>query len=292
MKSLIAITLLLTVAADLHGQKPKIFVDRDGNKQVYDASSGWTFSEKSGESTHKSPTELDAFCSDLERPTIRLALKDTLEELRQFCERWKEVQPKNEIEQVSFLQLITRLLFVSPASSDFERYRGMELKTASDSTTYDAIILPNDIGYEPTCEIEEQNRHDDGMLYTYRCSIQTPSFPDAVSLKERLIESLNGLNLGEDQVREHGLSITARNADLCAPTGECLEAHTFVSARQDYKFLQAEANPILTRDAREQVMALKYGRNAPIDGISDKAANVMFEVISVGPMKTGRVAHP
>ena len=91
--------------------------------------------------------------------------------------------------------------------------------------------------------------------------------------------------MGEDEVREHGLSANARNSGYCAPTGECLEGNVYVSATQDYKFFQIEANPILTRNVMAQIAAMKYGKDAPIDGISDKAANVSFEVFSVGPLK-------
>ncbi|MDQ2835298.1 MAG: hypothetical protein M3Y50_16455 [Acidobacteriota bacterium] len=251
-------------------------------------SAGWTVTDKSGKvAAHTSATELTLLCSRLDEPTFFSMFKDDQwTAMTETCDDWAQLQPNTQIEKVTFPFLITRLLRVAPPSSDFNRYRGLELKTTADLTVYDATLLPNDIAYEPACTIEKQNRgHTDGMLYIYRCMIETSSFPEAVALKSRLIQSLKKLSLDEDQVREHGLSVNARQESMCAPTGECLEGDVFASVTKDYKFLQIDANPDLTRSALAEAQAMQYGHDTPISGISQNSGSVLFEVYSVGPLK-------
>jgi hypothetical protein len=291
MKLSVAGSICLFSCLTMFGQQPqtrKTSLDSQGNSEVIDITTGVTDTQKDGKVIqHISAADLTQFCGELDDPVIFNNLKHDSgwAASSSLCDDWGELQAKTRIERVSFLLLISRLLLIAPPSSDFARYRGMELKTALDSTTYDAVILPSDIGYDANCDVEEENRYAEGMMYIYRCSIKTSSFSEAIALKERLVQSLKKLDLGEDEVREHGLSASARDAGFCAPTGECMEGNVYDSATKDYKFFQIEANPILTRNVMAQIGAMKYGRNAPIDGISDKAANVSFEVYSVGPLK-------
>ncbi|HEY4380205.1 MAG TPA: hypothetical protein VGN01_07660 [Acidobacteriaceae bacterium] len=297
MKCFVTGSVCLFCCLAMFGQQPqtsKTTVDSQGNKEVIDITTGVTDTDKAGKVIqHISAADLTQMCAKLDdrewlndfKAVDNGDGKGAWAAMTALCDDWGELQPRTHIERLPFTLLVSRLLLISPIASDFARYRGMELKTAPDATTYDAVILPRDLGYDANCDIEEQNRHIEGMMYTYRCSIKTPSFPEAIALKERLVQSLKKLDLGEDEVREHGLSAHAQNSGYCAPSGECLEGNVYVSATKDYKFFQIEANPILTRNVMAQIGAMKYGKDAPIDGISDKAASVSFEVFSVGPLK-------
>lgn len=289
MKRLVAGSILMFGSLGLVGQQQqtKTHVDSEGNKEVINSTTGWTETEKNGKVTHMSVADITTLCSDLDDPLVLAALRNTVERAvtSELCDEWGELQPKTLIERMPFAQLMARLVIIAPHSSTLARYRGMELKSGTDSTTYDAIILPNDIGYDASCTVEEENRHEEGMLYTYECSIKTPSFPAALQLRDRLVQALSNLHLPEDEVREHGLAAYARGDGYCAPSGECLEGHIYVTAMKDWKIVQIDANPDFTRNTFAEINAMKSGRHAPIDGIAADSGNLSFQVLSVGPSK-------
>ncbi|WP_260740100.1 hypothetical protein [Tunturiibacter lichenicola] len=294
MKRLVAFAVLMFGSLGLVGQQQtKTTVDSEGNKGVMDTTTGWTVTAKGGKVTHMSVADITSVCNDLDDPLALAAFRNTVEwaVTSDLCENWGELQPKTRIEQVPFLRLITRLLLVTPPSTDFARYRGLELKSGAESKTYDAIIVPNDLGHDASCTIEEESRNTEGMLYTYQCSMKTSSFPDAIRLKDHLVLLLKSLDLDEDQVREHGLSAHARSVGYCAPSGECLEDHIYVTAKKDWKILQIEATPTLTRDPMADLSTMQYGHHSAIIGIASDSADVSFQIMSVGPNKAASVGH-
>jgi hypothetical protein len=194
------------------------------------------------------------------------------------------LQPHTQIEKVSFSRLIARLLEFSAPYTDFARYRGLELKSSGESTIYDAAIVPDDLGTNVSCTIEEENRAREGMLYTYQCSIKASSYVGAVALRDRLVSDLRDLHLTEDEIREHGLAADARNAGKCAPSGECAMAHDYVAEpNEEGKTLAIGAEPDFTRDPASELAAQTYGHDSPITGIAFDSATVFFAVYSVGP---------
>lgn len=287
-QTIIAVLLVFGFkAVGMRGQTAKTSVDAEGNREVIDARTGITVTDKNGKTTHLSANALNSFCSSLEDPAVLAALRKEpgWYAQSQTCEEWAEVQPRTTIEHLAFPALIERLLIVTPPSTTFARYRGMELDAGSESNKYDSTLLPAATPYPPTCNIEATNRGPaDGMMYQYRCELKTRSYGDAIALKKSLLESIKPLHLQEDEVREHGLSTTARQMGMCAPEGPCLEADVYASATVDFKFLQIEANPVLTRNALAQARAMQGGREAPVAGMSDKEGSVTFEVFSVGPL--------
>lgn len=293
MKSITACLILLFASTGLIGQRQqtKTRVDSEGNKEVIDSTNGWTVTEKSGKVIHQSAAEMNDFCSEVDDPGGLLVVEQkagrNAEEnlaVRQVCDDWGAVQSKTHVEKMTFSQLMTRLLVIAPPSTSFARYRGMELKAEPDSTTYDATILPNDLGLDATCTIEEEDRHKEGMLYTYECSVKTSSFPAALDLKNRLVASLNSLHLTEeDEVREHGLAANARALGYCAPDGECMEGHIYVTAMRDWKTVQIDPNPILTSNNLAAIITKGACSTACINGIASDSADLTFQILSVGP---------
>jgi hypothetical protein len=150
---------------------------------------------------------------------------------------------------------------------------------------YDAIIVPNDLGYDVSCTIEEENRQTKGMLYTYHCSAKTPSFDAAIKLRDRLVQGLSDLHFKEDEVREHGLAADARDKGVCAPSGECLFQHVYATATRDWKFLQIEADPSFTVTVMAAVMAKSKGIPPTITGIDNNSGRFSFDILSVGPQE-------
>jgi hypothetical protein len=293
IKYLVASSILMFGSLGMIGQQQqaKTFVEKDGTKEVLDSTTGWTETEKNGKVTHVSVADMTSLCSEFDKSDrILLAVlrqnPGGLVMTSEICDMWAELQPKTQIERMPFSQLMTRLLSIAPPSSSFARYRGMELESGTDSTTYDAVILPSDIGYDASCKVEAENRHEEGMMYTYECSVKTPSFPAALQLRDRLVQTLSGLHLTEeDEVREHGLAANSRTLGYCAPNGECMEGHIYVSAMKDWKIVQIEPNPVFTRDTLSEIAATKAGRHAPINGIAANEANLSFRIVSVGPNK-------
>jgi len=282
---MMSITLLFEPGMLGQQQQTKTWIDNDGVKQVLDSVNGYTATGKNGKLIeHQSPAEVTTSC-DLNKASTIFVLRDNVG-MKVFCDEWGELHPNVKIERVPFAELILRLVSFTSPSTSFARYRGMELSSGTESKTYDATILPNDIGNDASCTIKEENRHEEGMIYTYECSIKTPSFLAALQLKDRLVQALSNLHLSEDEIREHGLATTARQDGMCAPSGECLEEHTYVTTRADWKFVQIDANPILERNALAEIRAMKTGTHAPFIDIATDAGDLSFEVFSVGPRKT------
>jgi hypothetical protein len=266
-------------------QQSKTIIGGDGSKWVLDTTTGWTETGKNGKTIFiESAGNLIELCKQMDDFSA-FANGEDGDALKFACDEWAKLQPKTQIETVPFSRLVTRLLLLTPPSTDFARYRGMYLKSNGDSRTFDAAIVPDDLGYKTSCMIEEDNRHAKGMLYTYRCAITTASFPDAINLENHLIKLLGGLSLSEDEIREHGLAVNARGDGMCAPTGECLEEHVYATVMQDWKSLQIDANPAFTQNAMAEHLATEHGQHAAINGIDADSGNVSFRIFSVGPNK-------
>jgi hypothetical protein len=260
IKYLVASSILMFGSVGMIGQQQqtKTFVEKDGTKEVLDSTTGWTETEKNGKVTHVTVADMTSLCGKIDNSDrILLALLKQnpggLAMTSEICDEWGEVLPKTQIERVPFSQLMIRLVSVAPPFSTFARYRGMELKSETDSKTYDAIILPNDIDYPATCTVGEENRHEKGMLYVYECLVKTTSFSAALQLKDRLVQALSSLHLTEDEVFEHGLSSNARGLGYCAPSGECMHEHNYESVAKDWKLVQIEPNPDFTRDTLSEI---------------------------------------
>ena len=204
--------------------------------------------------------------------------------LKAICEKWQAEQPRTKVERLPFHSLVRRLLLETPASTDFARYRGMQLKSDGTSTTYDAIILPADVLDDLACTIKQEDRQE-GEMYTYECFGHTSSFAVSVQLRDKLVQSLSDLRLVEDEVREHGLSSHARSEGMCAPNGDCLEQHEYASALTDGKLLQIDANPSLTQTVGAIARAKRDGSEAPVSGSDPKDGVFAFEIFSFGPPK-------
>src|SRR5215472_16531610 len=278
-----SVLLLVTLAA-VAQQQSRVFADDEGNKTIFDVNTGWKTIEKNGATATFSVTEVTEVCDYNER--FWKADQPDDRTIAFLCDEWWKLQPQNKVEQVPFATLVRRLLLQTRESTNFVRYRGMELKSTKDSTIYDAAIIPNDIGSDMSCTIEEENRHELGMMYSYRCEIKTTSFPAALQLQNKMVLQLKEFNLKEDEVREHGLGAYAREIGVCAPTGECLEQHVFATTMQSWKMLQIAANPILVANTIAELQAGQNGKHAPAAGIATDKGIVSFEIFSVGPRKT------
>jgi hypothetical protein len=237
--------LVLAVSSIPTQQQSKTFVDSAGNKTIMNVKTGLTVIDKDGKTAEFSVADVNNMCDE------RLLGAPEDHAMALACDEWWKLEPKNEIERVPFQSLVQRLLLDTRPSTTFVRYRGMELRTTQDSTIYDAVILPSDVGRDVSCSIEEEDRKDLGMLYAYRCTIKTESFPAAIALKERLAQTVKGLGLKEDEVREHGLAVHAKEVTPCAPGGECLFQNVYATTVTNWKSMQIEA------DTMAEVMALQ-----------------------------------
>ena len=271
--------LVSAISLSMAQQQSKTIEDAAGNKTIMNVQTGWTVIMKDGGKDQTSAKDVNAICTDGER----LGLTGSAENqtMRFLCDEWWKLQPKTEIERLSFRSLVQRLLVETRPSTNFVRYRGMELKTSDGSKTYDAAIVPSDVGRDVSCSVEEEDRAAEGMLYTYQCTIKTNSFPAAVQLKEQLVQAIRGLDLKEDQVREHGLAAHAKESGHCAPDGECLEQNVYASTMTGWKNLQIEADPVFTHNTVSELML----HHAVVSGIANDAGTVSFQMFSVGPGK-------
>ena len=281
----VAAVMILAARPVVSQQRTRTVVNSDGSREVLDVAAGWTEIDKSGKSTNLPAADLTKVCRDLDELPF-LAEEAQNGGIKVACEIWGELQPKTQIEKVPLSRLVTRLLLLTPDSTDFARYRGIQLTSDGDKTTYDATIRPNDVGQDTSCTVEESNHYDKGMYYTYECIVKTSSFPDAVLLKNQMVHDLAFLRLTEDEIAEHGLAAFAKGKNICAPSGECLYAHIFVSAYKDSKSLRINATPDFTMDAGNRALALQIG-HALISGISGNSATVSLQIISAGPPKAG-----
>jgi hypothetical protein len=270
----------LAVSSTLAQQQSKTIWDSAGNKTIMDVKTGWTLIMKDGKTEKTAAADVDKTCEGGEKwgffdePGNRA--------MAILCDEWWKLQPKTEIERVPFQSLVQRLLLYTRTSATFVRYRGMELKSSNDSTTYDAVIVPSDVGSNVSCVINEEDRSPHGMLYIYDCTIKTDSFPAAIQLKERLEQNAKALGLKEDEVREHGLAAHAKEEFPCAPGGECLEQNVYATVIKDWKNLQIQADPVFTSNVIAEAMASEHGGHAAISGIASNEGTVSFQIFSVG----------
>jgi hypothetical protein len=267
-------------------QGRKTITNPDGSKDVFDNSTGWTETDKNGKVTNLSPAELASLCGDTLKTLIEFHLEG-VEGTRVACDKWAQLQPRTQIEEVSFSILMRRLIEFSPPVTDFARYRGTELRSqtqdAIQSAVYDATIVPNDVGGDTSCTILQAHNASGGALYKYACSIKTASYPEPVTLEKTLVQLLNGLGLIEDQIVEHGLAVQDKENNECAPTGECAHSHMFESAIKDNKTVKVEAQPNFVRNAvLEAQMWLATGRHNFVERIAPDSAAVEFSVSLYG----------
>jgi hypothetical protein len=94
---------------------------------------------------------------------------------------------------VTLSQLVARLLFVSPAGTGFERYRGMKIHSDGDSTVFDAKMVPQGLGNKVSCVILDNDKTRTAGSASYQCKIPATSYPTAVELEKTLVTGLNGL---------------------------------------------------------------------------------------------------
>jgi hypothetical protein len=273
--------LMPVVSSMLAQQQSKTIVDSAGNKVIMDVNTGWTQIMKDGQTDKTSAVDANNTCETSEKYGLLNQPKDRAFAL--LCDEWWRLQPKTEIERVPFQSLVRRLLLESRASTTFVRYRGMDLRAAPKSTTYDATIVPSDIGRDVSCSIEEEDRDSLGMMYTYECTIKTDSFPAAIALKDRMVQTVKALGLKEDEIREHGLAVHAKEVAPCAPGGECLFQNVYASTETNWKNMQIMADPVFTRNTMAEVMALQNGGHAGVSGIASDEGTVSFQIFSVGP---------
>jgi hypothetical protein len=265
-------------------QARRAFVNPDGSKEVFDPSTGWTETDTHGKTTNMSAVDLTSTCDDL--PTaIKFHMKET-ESLRIVCDVWADLQPRTQIEQVSFSSLVSRLVEISPPQTDFARYRGEELKSQAQQTLYDATIIPDDVGGHASCTVL-QAPFPKGALYKYACFIKTSSYSDAIALERTLVQRLDSLQLTEDQIKEHGLVLEDEGNNECAPTGECAHSHIFVSALKDGKIVDIEAVPDFVRNntLADLQMFVATGRHNPPDHVKPDSGSVEFAVYSHGVLQ-------
>jgi hypothetical protein len=275
--------LVLAISSAMAQQQSQTIEDAAGNKTIMNVQTGWTVIMKDGGKDQTSAKDVNTMCEDGERLGVSESPEN--QTVRFLCDEWWKLQPKTEVEHVPFQSLVQRLLLDTRPSTTFVRYRGLDLKTTHESTTYDAAIVPSDVGRDISCSIEEEDRNAQGMLYTYQCTIKTNSFPAAIQLKEKLVQAVRELGLKEDEVREHGLAAHAKESGPCTPEEECLEQNVYASVMMNWKNLQIEADPVFTRNTVAEVMAREHGGHAAISGIANDAATVSFQIFSVGPRK-------
>lgn len=225
-----------------------------------------------------SAADLTSLCNSLE--TAAEYHQKDFDSARPTCELWAELQPRTKVEEVPFERLMIRLVDVSPTDTDFARYRGTELKSGAQGKLFDATIIPNDVGKDVACTVLQAHLGDD-ELYKYECSINTTSYPVAVQLEDKLVSSLGGLGLVEDQISEHG-SVVKDNADNeCAPTGECTHTHMYVSAIKDGKIVDIEAHPTFIRNGAADIeMLMTTGHHNFVEGVASDSGTVTFSVYS------------
>jgi hypothetical protein len=274
--------VLVLLAAGLPGraqQHSKSWVDTDGTRYTLDTQSGLNEVEKNGRMKVVSDaSDVKGLCVEIDKQSD---LGPNLRPFRTLCENWAELQPKTKIEQVPFSTLIARLVMISPPSSDFGRYRGLELKSDLRSTTYDAAIVPDDLGENIYCTVLETRSSPRHMGYIYQCSMKTDSYPSAIAIKNRLVLLLSSLHLSEDQVTEHGLVMSDKENNECAPTGECTHSQIYRSAETENKVLSIEARPSFVRNARLDVEMLRItGRHNPPDRVASDSGTLEFKVFS------------
>ncbi len=268
-------------------QQSKTYVHSDGSRDVFDTTTGWTETDKNGKLlSHMSVADLTTMCSKSLETAVLLHLPPNdigFVSMRVSCDAWAQLQPRSQIEGVSFSALMTRLVAISPPHTSFARYCGLELKSEAQAALYDSTIVPDDVGGHASCTVLQAHDPSGGMLYKYACSIKTASYSDAVALETTLVQRLNGLELTEDQVSEHGFTLKDKDDNECAPTGECTHSHMFISSIKDGKVVEIEAEPDFIRDGLLDLQVLAAtGHHNFVEGIAPNSGTVEFAVYSHG----------
>jgi hypothetical protein len=277
------VALTLCVFCSLvHGQETHgmAWVTPNGTRTTLNLQTGYTAIDKSGQETHLSPTDLNQLCGEIDKQDHPLT-GSAEKSLALMCDKWQELQPRTQIERVTLSQFVARLLFVSPAGTGFERYRGMKINSDGDSAVFDATMVPQGLGDKVSCVILDNDKTHSGGSASYQCTIPATSYPTAVELEKTLVTGLNGLHLEEDEVAEHGLAASGRNEGRCAPSRECAHAHLYVSIQAGSKRLLIGAEPDFIRDPLAEMRAEEHGQHAPITRIATDSGTVKIEVISL-----------
>ena len=145
--------LVLAVTFMFAQEQTKTIADSAGNRTIMNAKTGWTLIMKDGTTEKTAAADVDKTCEGGEKWGLFDQPENRVMAL--LCDEWWKLQPKTAIEQLPFQSLVRRLLLESRTSTTFVRYRGMELKSSKVSTTYDAAIVPNDVGNNVSCSIEQ-----------------------------------------------------------------------------------------------------------------------------------------
>lgn len=250
----------------------------DGKTRVVlDTKTGWT-SIVDGQTSNMSAEQVTNYCNLMGKDPF-LPDNDFGNFTRELCEEWGELQPKTKIERLPFSDLIVRLLLFTPPSTDFARYRGLQIGSDSTGVEYDSTIVPDDIGADVTCGILAGELSYKGK-FIFKCTIKMHSYQEAITTKGRLVSLLANLKLTEDEVEEHGIAVRSRANGRCAgwgDGGECEGQQTYVTATKAGKRLQIAADPDFTFDP---YLTLQTGHQV-ISGLMPDSATVTIEVYSI-----------
>ncbi|HEX4038644.1 MAG TPA: hypothetical protein VHX37_11350 [Acidobacteriaceae bacterium] len=269
--------MFLACLAGSAQQTSRTFTDKDGDKTTMNVQTGWVMTDSSGQSGSFTPAEVNDMCQEGEKWGL-LATPDN-RAMSYLCDEWWKLQPATAIEKVPFRTLIQKLFVNTGPSPSFVRFRGMNLKSDTQSAVYDAAIVPNDVGQEATCLVDEDRPDTGGKLYVYKCEMKTNCFTSALILRNQLVQVARTLNLKEDEIREHGVAVKAKESGQCAPTGQCMDQYAYVSV-DGGKALVITANPVFTRDTMAELLAREHGADSAITGIANDEGNVTFEIFS------------
>jgi hypothetical protein len=271
---LVAIVILSMPLAQGQEQRQSFtWKEDDGSLSKLDLSSGWSNTGKIGTKTIYTPVEMEKDCVTGEEMGLT--------EIASLCDRWAELKPKTQIEQLPFSRFIYRLLKFSAPGTDFARYRGMELQSDKTGIRYDALLVPSDIGKDVSCTVTH-GRDGSPSITIYQCSLKTISYPAAIEIEKALLSQLKSLNLTENQAKEHGLLVSDKDANECAPTGECTHAQMFISGPKDGKVFSIEAQPVFVRDIRLDVEVMMItGHHNFVSSVSPNSGTVEVTILSV-----------
>jgi hypothetical protein len=271
---LVTLIAILTIAkidaqsADRHYE----WIDEDGSQVTLSVATGLTAKLNGTIKTVFTPAKLDSNCSNAERYGLT--------DMAALCDRWAELKPKTEIERLSFVNLVNRLMLFSAPSTDFARYTGMQLKSDKTGIAYDALLVPNDLGNAVTCTLIE-GQGDGANMAVYQCVIKTASYAAAVDLQRSLVSQLKPLGLVEDHAMEHGMAVSDKDTYKCSPNGACEHTFMYVSVPTKGRRLEITASPDFLRDPMSEIMTLdKTGHDAMPYGVSLNSGFVTIQVLS------------
>jgi hypothetical protein len=166
------------------------------------------------------------------------------------------------VEQVPFKALVRRLVLETAMESNFDLYQGDGI--ASDDN---AAIAPDDVGVAQCVT----NRR--GL---YACTIKTASFTAATRLRDRLIQDLSDLPLGEDKTSgrtwQNASGLTLDGQQLSCVGGDCYITKPYVSETRGWKSIEIDA----------------FTHNPP----NDKVGFVGFAIFSTNPAPNSQATAP